>query len=95
MAIVITFIAYISVCRRMSIKSFWKIIKPDIIRGGIILVGASLAHGVIALSLLDIFDEDFFISFIRLGLMIGGPIVIGMLTFLCISSVEDEDYLDD
>lgn len=88
LAIVTTSLVYLSVCRRMSIKGFWTIIKPNIIRGGIILVGAALIFGVIDLSLLDVFNEGG-LNIIRLGLMIGGPIIIGMFTLLCISSIED------
>ncbi|MBD5336667.1 MAG: hypothetical protein HDR95_05080 [Bacteroides sp.] len=88
LAIVVTFFAFISVCRNKSIKSFWTIIKPEIIRGGIILAGATLIFGVIALSLLDVFNEGG-LNIIRLFLMIGGPIIIGMFTLFCISSVED------
>lgn len=87
-AIVTTSLAFISVCRRMSIKNFWTILKPNIIRGGIIFVGAGLAFGVIVLSLLDVFNEGY-LNFVRLFLMIGGPIAIGYFTLLCLSNFED------
>ncbi len=72
----------------LPIMDFLVYIKYPWIRCGVILIGAFLIYGVIALSLLDIFNEDA-LNIIRLLLMFGGPILISLLTLMALSYIEE------
>lgn len=88
LGVIATVFLYFSRKPIMPIMDFFEYIKYPWIRCGIIMIGAILIYGVIALSLLDVFNEDA-LNIIRLLLMFGGPILIGLLTLMALSCIEE------
>lgn len=88
LGIIATVYLYFSRKPIMPIMDFLAYIKYPWIRCGIIMIGAFLVYGVISLSLLDIFSEDA-LNIIRLLLMFGGPIIIGLLTLMALLNIEE------
>lgn len=91
LGLTVAIVAYLSKFRNSSFSRYCRSIRFIWQRSIIILLGILVCFGSMKLSLLDVFNDDFFLNLVRLFLMLGVPILIALFFSIWVSSIEEPE----